>query len=391
MIGAGIFTVLAPTAQSTGAGLLIGLLVAGFVAFFNASSSAQLARLYPDSGGTYVYGNKRLNTFWGYMAGWGFIVGKLASCAAIALAFGYYVLPARARLLAALAIGGFVVLNYFGIKKTAAVTKVIVSIVGVCLLVIILAALHAHPSVTNLRPLIGSHGWYGLLQSAGIWFFAFAGYSRIATLAEEVIEPKRTIPKAIVISLGITLVVYGLVAITALATVGATTLAGTNAPLLAVVKASGLSLTDVVLLGSILATLGSLLSVMTGVSRTLFAMAGDKNMPTPLARVHPKRQVPYVAEITVGVILIIVVSLVDLRSAIGFSAFTVLLYYSITNASAYTLSAQERLFPKALSVLGLVGCLVLAVTLPVESVIIGSCVMAVGVVVFLGKRRTFEM
>ncbi|KAF5037615.1 putative transporter [anaerobic digester metagenome] len=388
MIGAGIFTALAPAAAAAGAGLVLGLAIAATVAYFNASSSAQLARLYPASGGTYVYAGERLNEFWAWVAGWGFVVGKFASCSAVALTFGYYLIPEYARYLAAGAVIAFTVLNFFGIQKTAGATKIIVSVVLLSLAVIVLLLLVGEPALSNLRPVLGPNGVYGILQSAGIWFFAFAGYSRIATLGEEVKDPKTSIPWAIILGLSVTLVVYAAVAISALLLVGPDLLSRSDAPLVTALAGAGFGQWQwIVRIGSTFATLGVLLSLMAGISRMLFAMAADHDMPSYLARVHPIHRVPHLSEATVGVILVVVVMLVDLRAAVGFSSFTVLLYYAVTNLSAYTLTEQERLYGRSLAVPGLLGCLVLAFTLPATAVGIGSAVMLAGILVYLIRRR----
>jgi APA family basic amino acid/polyamine antiporter len=390
MIGAGIFTALAPAAAAAQAGLVIGLAIAASVAYCNAASSAQLARLYPASGGTYVYARERLSEFWAWVAGWGFVVGKLASCSAVALTFGYYLSPDYARYLATGAVIAFVALNYFGIEKTAGATKIIVMAVLLSLSVFVALMVVDEPDPGNLAPLLGSGGVYGILQSAGIWFFAFAGYSRIATLAEEVIDPETSIPRAIVLGLGITLAVYAAVAVSALLLVGPAALSLSNAPLVTALTGAGFGQWQwIIRVGATVATLGVLLSLMTGISRMLFAMAADHRMPAYLARVHPVHRVPHLAEVTVGVILVAVVLLADLRAAIGFSSFTVLLYYAVTNISAYTLTEQERLYSRNLAVPGLLGCLALAFTLPVASVGIGSAVMLAGIAVYLLQRRRF--
>lgn len=385
MIGAGIFTALAPAASVAQSGLIIGLVIAGFVAFFNASSSAQLARLYPESGGTYVYAKERLNEFWAWIAGWGFIFGKLASCAAVALTFGYYLTPAYARYLAAGAVIVFMILNYFGIKKTVSVTKLIVAAVVLALAVIVVSMLYGgEPSVHNLQPLFSSEGLYGVLQSAGIWFFAFAGYSRIATLGEEVKNPRKSIPTAILIGLTVTLLVYAAVVVSALLVAGPGALSHSNAPLITAIQDTGLEHWEwIVRLGSTLATLGVLVSLMTGVSRTMFAMAADKNLPSYLAKVHPVYKVPHLAEITVGLLVIVVMLLADVRAAVGLSAFTVLVYYMITNIAAFTLRPKERLFSIVLPVSGAIGCVTLALTLPIASVVVGGVVIIAGAVIYL--------
>ncbi|MCK9298858.1 MAG: amino acid permease [Methanoculleus sp.] len=388
MIGAGIFTALAPAAAAAGAGLLLGLAIAASVAYCNASSSAQLARLYPASGGTYVYAGERLNGFWAWVAGWGFVAGKLASCSAVALTFGYYLAPDYARFLAAGAVIAFTALNFFGIEKTARATKIIVVVVLLSLSAIVALVFAGEPDIGNLSPILGPNGLYGILQSAGIWFFAFAGYSRIATLAEEVEDPETSIPRAIVLGLCITLFVYAVVVVSALLLVGPAALARSDAPLVTALAGAGFqSWQWIIRVGSTFATLGVLLSLMTGISRMLFAMAADQRMPSYLARVHPVHRVPHLAELTVGVILVVVVLLADLRAAIGFSSFTVLLYYAVTNLSAYTLSGQERLYSRNFALLGLLGCLLLAFMLPATAVGIGSAVMLAGIPVYLVQRR----
>src|SRR5688500_4321846 len=226
MIGAGVFAAFGPAARAAGNGLLLGLAIAALVAYCNATSSAQLAALYPESGGTYVYGRKRLGHFWGFLAGWGFVIGKLASCAAMAITFGSYASPSLARPLAVFAVVALTAVNYLGVQKTAGLTKVIVAAVLFALAVVIAAVwLGGATDPERLWPVSGASAC-GILRSAGFLFFAFAGYARVATLGEEVIEPKRTIPRAIPIALGITLFVYAAVAISALAGAGAAEIAG---------------------------------------------------------------------------------------------------------------------------------------------------------------------
>lgn len=386
MIGAGVFAAIGPAARAAGSGLLVGLALAAFVAYCNATSSAQLAALYPESGGTYVYGRKRLGELWGFLAGWGFVAGKLASCSAMALTFASYAAPGLSRPLAVGAALGITGVNYFGVRKTAGATRVIVAVVLAALAVVVGAVLlggEADPA--RLWPPEGSP--YGILQSAGILFFAFAGYARIATLGEEVVDPARVIPRAIPIALGLTVVVYGLVAASALAGLDAALLAAADAPLAAAVEAGRFAgASPAVRLGAAVASLGVLLSLVVGVSRTIFSMAANRDLPHWLAAVHPRYRVPHRAELLVGAVVVSVVSVADVRSAIGFSSFAVLSYYAITNASALTLSASERRWPKGLAAAGLAGCLLLAFTLPPESVVGGALVLGIGAAVHLAKR-----
>lgn len=381
MIGAGIFVALAPAAASAGSGLLVGLVVAAVVAYCNAMSSARLAALYPQSGGTYVYGRERLGEFWGYTAGWSFVVGKTASCAAMALTVGYYVWPSWAHAVAVAAVVALTVLNYSGIQKSAMVTRVIVAVV-LAVLTAVVVIIVGFGDADTARLAIGDDVTvHGVLQAAGLLFFAFAGYARIATLGEEVRAPARTIPRAISIALGVALVVYAVVAIAVLAQLGSTALASATAPLADAVAAAGFSgLEPMVRVGAAVAALGSLLALILGVSRTTLAMARDRHLPHALAAVHPRFGSPHRAEVAVGVVVAVAAAVVDLRGAIGFSSFAVLLYYAIANASAWTLG--RRLIPSV----GLAGCLVLAFLLPLTSVVVGSIVVALGAVVY-GVRR----
>ncbi|AKC38977.1 exopolyphosphatase [Mycolicibacterium phlei] len=386
MLGAGIFAALAPAAQSAGAGLLLGLAVAALIAFCNATSSARLAAVYPASGGTYVYGRKRLGDFWGYLAGWGFVVGKTASCAAMALTVGFYAWPAHAHAVAVAAVVALTAINYAGVQKSAWVTRAIVAIVLSVLAAIVVTAFGSDGiDVATLD--ITDVSITGVLQAAGLLFFAFAGYARIATLGEEVRDPARTIPRAIPIALAIALVVYAVVAVATLTTLGPERMAESAAPLLDTVTAAGVRwMEPVVRIGAIVAATGSLLALILGVSRTTFAMARDRHLPHALAAVHPKYGVPYRAELLVGLVVSILAATADLRGAIGFSSFAVLVYYAVANASAWTLAPAEGRPPRIVPALGLAGCVVVALALPRPSVVAGAAVLAVGIVLYAVRR-----
>ena len=383
MIGAGVFVVFGPAAAAAGSGLLVALAAAAAVAYCNAASSARLAAIYPQSGGTYVYGRERLGEFWGYLAGWSFVVGKMASCAAMALTVGLYVWPAQAHAVAVAAVAGLTAVNYRGIQKSALLTRVIVAVVLAVLAGVVAAVVLSGRADPSRITLVGGTP-AGVLQAAGLLFFAFAGYARIATLGEEVRDPARTIPRAIRISLAVTLTVYATLAVVLMSILGPR-LAAAAAPLAEAVRAAGMAWLDpVVRVGASVAALGSLLSLILGVSRTGLAMARDGHLPRRLAVVHPRFAVPHRAEVTVGVVVAVVAAVADVRAAIGFSSFAVLVYYAIANASAWTLnpSPRSRLIPA----LGVAGCLVLAVCLPLGSVLAGAAVLVAGAVVYTAVR-----
>jgi APA family basic amino acid/polyamine antiporter len=259
------------------------------------------------------------------------------------------------------------------------VTRVIVVLVLAVLAAVVVAGVSAgHPA--NLAP-TGDFRAYGTLQAAGLLFFAFAGYARIATLGEEVRDPARTIPRAVPIALGIVLLVYAAVAAAVLAVLGPARLAAAAAPLAAAVTAAGAGwLSPVVRAGAAVAALGALLALILGVSRTTFAMARDRYLPAALDAIHPHHRVPHRAELAVGLVVAVLAGTVDLRGAIGFSSFGVLLYYAIANAAAFTLG--RRVVP----VLGLAGCLLLAASLPWTSVLAGAAFVLLGLPFYALRR-----
>lgn len=397
MIGAGVFAAFAPAAGAAGALLLVGLALAAGVAYCNAVASAQLAAQYPTSGGTYVYGRERLGEWWGFLAGWGFVIGKTASCAAMALTFAAYAVPGPAwleRLVAALAVVTLTAVNLRGITRTAGLTRILVAVSLVSLAIAVGAILGSGDTdMANLTWEL-PHGLYGVLQSAGLLFFAFAGYARIATLGEEVRDPRRTIPRAIPLALGITIAVYAVVAASVLLVLGPDQLAASVTPIESAVRAVGADwAAPVVAVGAAFASLGALLALIAGVGRTTLAMARKGDLPRWLSSVHPRHRVPDHAELAVATAVTILVLTTDLRGAIAFSSFGVLTYYAIANASAWTQRGEWRRWPRALNAIGLAGCVTLVATLPVSAVIAGLSIFAAGLAgrVFIRRRAALSL
>jgi APA family basic amino acid/polyamine antiporter len=392
MVGAGVFAAIGPAAATAGWWLLAGLVVAAGVATANALSSAQLAAVHPESGGTYVYGRERLGEGWGFVAGWAFVVGKTASCAAMATTFGAYVWPAGARWVGAAAVLALAGVNLLGVHRTLAATKLVLAVVFAALAAAVAGGLAGGLSGPGDAAAIGQQGAVGpreVLGAAGLLFFAFAGYARIATLGGEVRDPATTIPRAVPLALAGAFATYAVVAVVALAAVGPAALAAAPAPLVEVVRHGLPPLEPVVVVGAAVASLGVLLSLLAGVGRTAFAMADRRDLPGALAHVAERSGVPDRAELAVAAVVVVVVLAVDLRGSIGASSFAVLAYYAIANASAWRLAPDERRWPRWVSAAGLVGCVVVAVSLPVASVVAGVVLVGSGAIVHLvraGRR-----
>lgn len=380
MLGAGVFAAFAPAAGLAGSFLVLSVVVAGAVAYCNAVASAELASRYPASGGTYVYGRERLGEWPGFVAGWGFVTGKSASCAAMALTFGHYVAPAYAVPVAVAAVLALTGVNLLGITRTALLTRILLAVVLATLVFVATAAIlgpHTDvPAGGNADG--GAAGIGGILPAAGLMFFAFAGYARIATLGEEVKDPARTIPRAILAALAAAFGIYVVLALLLLNHLSPAGLAATATPLLEAVHSSSLSAgAPLVQAGAAAACLGALLALITGVGRTTLAMARERDLPGPLALVG-RRSVPFVAELAVAAVVILLLLTTDILTVVGFSSFGVLVYYAVTNAAAYTLAEHPPHAPRWLNVAGFLGCLLLAFTLPAASVLRMAGVLAAG-------------
>lgn len=386
MIGAGVFSVWAPAIGVAGSGVLIALAIAAVVAYCNATASAQLAAAYPVAGGTYAYARAEIGPWWGFIAGWSFVIGKIASCAAMAMTFAAYAAPAEWQpTVAVAAVAALAAVNCFGVTRTALLTRILVTGSLLGLAVVVAFGLAGSPVTTPIS--LQSATAYGVLQGAGLLFFAFAGYARIATMGEEVVDPARTIPRAITLALTGAVVVYALVGITVVTVLGESA-ATSTAPLADVVAAVGWApLEPLVRVSAAAASLGALLALLTGIGRTTLAMARERDVPTFFAKVDERWQVPRRAEITIALIVVAIVLVADLRGAIGFSSFGVLTYYLIANAAAFRQEGAARRYPRMMQVVGALGCLLLVNTLPVVASLVGAAVLAVGVAYRLVRIR----
>lgn len=381
IIGAGIFVVTGVAAGVAGPAFLLGLVIAAFVATFNALSSAELAARYPSSGGTYEYGYELLHPWAGFAAGWMFMASKLAAGGTVAIGFGGYVarllpgVPPQAAAVAAVC--ALTVANYLGIKKAGRLNIVIVTITISTLVFFVLSGTTAFDAA-NLTPFF-SEPPITILESAGLLFFAYTGYARIATLAEEVHEPQRTIPRAIVISLVIAVGLYLAVAAVAVAVVGAPAMAESGSPLLtAAERISVPGVVQAIGVGAATAMLGVLLSQVLGISRMMLAMSRRGDLPGSLGHVNPRFAVPDRAIVLTGAIILLLAIFGTLKWIVGAATVTILLYYTITNVAALRLPSEHKLFPKWVAVAGLVTCLVLASSLSWPTIVGGTGLLAIG-------------
>lgn len=367
MLGTGVFAAWTPALRLAGDALLVSLLLAALVAALNALSTAALARVHPEAGGAYAYGRARLGRGWGALAGWAFVVGKVASAGAAALTVGAYVAPGQQRLVGLVAIAAVLLLDLRGVTRTAAASAVVSGVVIAVLIALVVAAVVGRASAASSADQAAwrlPEGPAGVVAAAGILFVAFAGYARIATLGEEVREPARTLPRAIAASFAVVLVVYVLVGVAVLLVLGGLDPARlTTAPLEQVAQdVNGEWLPALVRVAAVLAAGGALLSLLAGVGRTLFAMGRGGDAPAPLSAIS-SYGVPHRAQVVAAAGAAVVVLVGGIGAALALSAVSILTYYGVAHLAALRLGRDEGAPPRLVPLAGLAGCLVVAAAL----------------------------
>ncbi|MCO6454137.1 MAG: amino acid permease [Pirellulaceae bacterium] len=379
IIGTGVFVSIGIAAGVAGPAVVLAIAISALIAVCNGLSSAQLAASHPVSGGTYEYGYRWLTPSLGFTAGWMFLCAKSASAATAALGFSGYVLNAvdqhRSEWLVPLALGVVLVLTALvlsGIRRSSNSNIGVVSITLLSLVVFVLAGLPTAlgAGTTHLKPFFApvsgtASPVAGFLQACALMFVAYTGYGRIATLAEEVRHPRRTIPLAVIVTLLVSMSLYSAVGLVGVAAVGAEAFAAAEtqktAPLEIVARQFDVpGAAQVVAAGAVTAMLGVLLNLILGLSRVVLAMGRRRDIPSCFGNVTGSAATPYAAVILVGALIAGLVSIGNVKTTWSFSAFTVLIYYAITNLAAIRLRADERLYPRVIPWLGLLFCLFLA-------------------------------
>lgn len=409
ILGTGIFVSLGLAAGITGPSVIVAIALAALVAACNALSSAQLAAAHPVSGGTYEYGYQYLRPWAGFLAGWTFLLAKSASAATAALGCAGYGLTALGvpgiplapiALLTVLAVTGIV---WLGLRRSSQVNTAIVSITLLSLAAFAAAGFwhrYTGGAAVPLKPFFEGdqpgEALQNLLHATALMFVAYTGYGRIATLAEEVSDPRRTIPRAIIATLAISGLVYLAVAVAGIGSVGPRFLSEAAetqaAPLEMAAKTFGVPLLPGMLaLGAATAMLGVLLNLILGLSRVLLAMGRRGDMPRTLARLDPGGRTPAAAVIAVGVFIAGLTLLGSVRTTWSFSAFTVLVYYAVTNAAALALPRPQQRYPRWIAAAGLAACLLLSVQIETRVWAAGLAILAAGLLWHTVARRRLRL
>ena len=363
MIGAGLFNNIAPTAKISSYGSILGLLLASTLAIANASSSAQLSSLFPKTGGTYLYANEVLGKPYAVTAGTVFIIGKTISCVAIALTVGNYISPVYGKEIGVILCLLVFLLSFSGIHKTAEIAKWFVWIIF-GLLLFYAVSIISTPEVNLSIPIFESASVDNILLSASIWFFAFTGYSRLATFGEEIKNPREIIPTAIFTGLGVTIFLYFVITWLTLSIISPEFIMNSNTPLLVAMDVSRFSeFSFLIVFASSIAMVSVFLALMPGISRIYVALSRDKILPNAFSKIHKKFNSAYFSEGFVFISVIIGIYSFDVVRSIELSSFFILIYYAITNFCVIKLEKSDRLYSVTIAVYGMIMCLLLALYL----------------------------
>ena len=386
IVGAGIFVVTGVAASLAGPALLASLVIGAIVSGFTALSFAELAMLIPKEGGGYEFAHELVSPLGGFVSGWMWLISNVLSGTAVAIGFASYLavfIPLPVNLVAAAACLGVTAINLWGVRESTSLNDLLVVFkVGVLLLFVAVGVLLIHPE--NFVP-FAPNGTWGIMQGAAIIFFAYSGFGRIAMVSEEVIDPKRTVPKAIFLALITSTIIYMLVAGVSIGMIGYEGLASSASPLSTAASLESPLLSKLIGLAAIAATLSVLLTTLLGMSRLSFAMARNGDLPKPLMRLNPSTRTPVMAIALFGGMMAILCLFSSVLLAAALSNFGALLYYALVNASALKMPrpTYHRIFP----VLGLVSCLILLLFLGLEAWAFGLAGLVIVLVLFLFRRR----
>jgi APA family basic amino acid/polyamine antiporter len=392
IIGAGIFVVIGVAASLAGPAMLLSLLIASVVSAFTAMSFVHLARFIPREGGGYEYAHELVSPLGGFLAGWMWLLSNIVTGSAVALGFAGYLavyIPLPINLMAGIACLVITGINYLGTRDSAIVNNILVVFKVLVLMLFIVFGL----SLINdafYSPFAPSGGM-GVMEGAAVIFFAFSGFGRVAMISEEVRDPSRTVPRAIILALVVSGVIYLMVAVVAIGMIGSESLGASTSPLADAATLEGPFMVNLVAIGALAATLSVLLTTLLGLSRITYAMGRNKDLPAFLSKLHPTRQTPYIAILAFGLLMATFALTLDVLKAVAISNFGSLVYYMISNLAATRIAKPMR--SKVLPLIGLASCAILLIFLTPEAWVLGAVVLTIGVVYYLvyARRRKSSM
>jgi len=380
IIGAGIFVTISAAAASSGTSFLLAIPIAALIAFLSGLSATELGITIPRAGGTYEFAGCLISRGTGFIIGWIFLLAGITASSTYVLAFTGYLQPllpgVPLRLVAPLLALLATAIAYIGIRFSV-ITVTVLVIVKIIVLVLFVVITAPAVRLENLPSLVPESA-VGLFRAVALMFFAFTGFARPVTLAEEVKSPETTLPRSLVISISASMVLYLAVSFAALGVLGVTVLSDSLAPLsLAAANAAGQGGALLISIGAFIAIASILLAEVLGLSRVVYAMSRNGDLPHWFGSIHPRYKVPGRAVILIGITAAALSAVTDLSSVLAASSLALLLYYGLTNLTALRLG-ERKLYGRTISVLGFIATISLALTLPATTILINAIVIAAG-------------
>ncbi len=381
IIGAGIFVISGVASGIAGPSVILAIIMAGIVSSFTAYSFVRLASKFTQEGGSYIFAKKIISHFAGFMTGWLWLFANIVAGATVSLGLASYVASLFPQVpvipVAIISILLLTLLNVVGIKQSSIFNAVLVLLKLSALALFVIIGF-SHISFSLYEP-FAPNGVKGILGATALIFFAYTGFGRPASAAEEIKDPRHTVPRSIVIALILSSIVYILVGIVSVGLVPYQKLANSGSPLTDAVdygiKIYWLKL--FVSFAAIVATISVLLTTIIGVSRVSYAMGKDKLLPSLFSKMHKKYSTPYLGIIIIGITMAVLPLFGNLQQTANVTNFGSLLGYGIVNLSAILMVKKEHirmsrhLLHLIIPSLGLISCMALLYFLSISSWIIG--------------------
>ena len=399
ILGAGIYVLIGEAAGIAGDAVWISFVLAAIVAAFAGLSYSELASLFPKAAAEYIFiKNAFKNNFFAFIIGWLTAITSMIVAATVALGFaGYFAqfveLPIT--VIAIVLIGILSLVNFIGIKESSWANTIFAIITAGGLMLIIFLGFSTEP-IESINYVETPNGITGIILAFVLIFFAFIGFEDMANVAEEVRRPHKTIPRAIILSIIITGIIYILVSISVVRILSWEELASSSAPLAdAAHNVLGVNGGITLSLVALFATASTVLITLVAGARILYGMAKSNSLPQFLGKVHSKTKTPWIAVVGILITSVGFAFVGDIVIVANITVFAVVITFAVINLAVivlrYTESELERPFRVPINVgkfpilplFGFGTTVYMAIQFEIEILLVGLAIIAIGTIFYV--------
>jgi APA family basic amino acid/polyamine antiporter len=396
ILGAGIYALIGQAAGLAGNSVWISFGFASLIAIFTGLSYAELSSMYPKASAEYEYTNNAFGSKLAFVIGWLIIFSGVVGASAVSLGFAGYFnalfdIPLEYSAVVLILALSFIL--FYGIKESARVAIVFTLIEAGGLILIFIIGL---PYLGHVDYFDMPNGFKGIFEASALIFFAFIGFEGVVRLSEETRNPEKNIPRALILALIISIILYMAVAFSTVSVVGWEKLSQSDAPF-ATVAFEALGNDAFILLSviALFATANTVLLMLLGASRMTYGMADSFSLPNTFAKIHPKRRTPWIAIITVTILSILFLFAGNIAFLANVTNYTLFLTFIVINAAIIWLRFKEPQLTRPfripinignlplLPIIGLVSCLFMLLQMDISILIVGVLLTIVGGVLSL--------